>query len=147
MENYAKILVALDYSDQSNRIVERAQRLAEDHSAALHLVHVVEYLPPMMIGDEPFPSSVWTVNEEQLLENARVQMQAITARLSPLVVTEHVVIGVPRHELCTIAEQEKVDLMVAGSHGRHGLARLLGSTASGLVQHVPCDLLLVRIAG
>ena len=146
MNRYTKILVALDYSDHSDRVVERAEQLASVYEAELILVHVVEYLPPMVIGDEPFPSAVWTVDEEQLLENAREQMKVIAARLSGQVVVQQVVLGNPRHELCASARQHNADLMIAGSHGRHGIARLLGSTAAGLVHHTPCDLLLVRIA-
>jgi len=147
MKNYARILVAIDYSDHGGQVLERALQLAADHDAALHLVHVVEYLPPMVMGEEPFPSADWVINEEQLLENARQQMQTIAAGIAALSVTRHVLIGTPRHELCRIAEQEKVDLVVSGSHGRHGVARILGSTASGLMHHLHCDLLLVRIAG
>lgn len=145
MDNYKKILVALDYSQYNDTLLARAVRLASDHGAALHLAHVVEYLPPLAIGDEPFPSTAWTVNEEQLLQHGREKMQAIADRLSPLDVTRHVLLGAPRHELCELAQQQTVDLMVAGSHGRHGISRLLGSTASSLVHHTPCDLLLVRI--
>lgn len=146
MAHYTKILVALDYSDNTAKVLERAVALASDHAAELHLVHVVEYLPPMMMADEPFPSSVWMVNEEQLLESARERMTVVVAKISGLTVIEHVVIGAPRPELCTIAAREEADLMVAGSHGRHGVARLLGSTASSLVHHSPCDLLLVKIS-
>lgn len=62
-----------------------------------------------------------------------------------LEVVSHVVLGNVRHELDVIAKQTGVDLIVVGSHGRHGFARLLGSTATALVHHVSCDLLLVRI--
>jgi len=146
MSDYKKILVALDFSDHADRVLARAIRLASDHGAALHLVHVLEYLPPMLVGDEPFPSSVWMIDEEQLLVNARERMKSFVASISGLSVTEHVVVGAPRQALCNMAVEEGIDLMVVGSHGRHGIARLLGSTASGLVHHAPCDLLLVRIA-
>lgn len=44
-----------------------------------------------------------------------------------------------------MAEEQKADLIVIGSHGRHGLGRLLGSTANGVLQGAPCDVLAVRI--
>ena len=147
MDNYKKILVALDFSQYNDVLLARAIRLATDHGGELLLAHVVEYLPPLAIGDEPFPSTAWAVDEQQLLQRARERMQAIAEHISPLAVSQHVLLGTPYHELCELAREQKVDLMLAGSHGRHGIARLLGSTAGKLVHHTPCDLLLVRIAG
>jgi hypothetical protein len=53
--------------------------------------------------------------------------------------------GVPKQEIIHIAEQEKVDLIVVGSHGRHGLALLLGSTANSILHHAKCDVMAVRL--
>ncbi len=145
MNNYKNILVALDYSAHSEKVLERAVRLARDHDAQLILVHIVEYLPPMILGDEPFPGGVWEIDEQQLLETARATMEKFTDTVSGVPVRSQVVSGNARAELENIAGKEAVDLIVAGSHGRTGIARLLGSTASALVHHAPCDLLLVRI--
>ncbi|MCV6604433.1 MAG: universal stress protein, partial [Porticoccaceae bacterium] len=51
----------------------------------------------------------------------------------------------PAHELHRYAEENQVDLIVVGSHGRHGLALLLGSTANGVIHGAGCDVLAVRI--
>jgi len=48
-------------------------------------------------------------------------------------------------EIIKIAEENNVDLIIVGSHGRHGLALLLGSTANGVLHHAKCDVLAVRI--
>ena len=146
MTDYKKILVALDFSDHADRVLARAVRLARDHGAALHLAHVLEYLSPMLVADEPFPSSIWMIDEEQLLVNARERMKSFAASISGLSVTEHAVVGAPRQELCNTAEEEGVDLMVARSPGPHGIARMLGSTAAGPAHHAPGDLWRVRIA-
>lgn len=53
--------------------------------------------------------------------------------------------GEPKQEIVRIAEQENVDLIVVGSHGRHGLALLLGSTANGVLHYAKCDVLAVRL--
>lgn len=44
-----------------------------------------------------------------------------------------------------VAERELVDLIILGSHGKHGVALLLGSTADGVLHHAKCDVLAVRI--
>lgn len=54
--------------------------------------------------------------------------------------------GSPKLEIVRVAEERQVDLIVVGSHGRHGLALLLGSTANGVLHHAKCDVLAVRLA-
>ncbi len=53
--------------------------------------------------------------------------------------------GVPGQEIVRLAEQEQIDLIIVGSHGRHGLALLLGSTASNVLHHAKCDVLAIRL--
>ena len=53
--------------------------------------------------------------------------------------------GVPGQEIVRIAEQEQVDLIIVGSHGRHGLALLLGSTANSVLHHATCDVMAIRL--
>jgi len=51
----------------------------------------------------------------------------------------------PETEIHTLANEIGADLIVVGSHGRHGLALLLGSTANGVLHGAPCDVLAVRV--
>ena len=53
--------------------------------------------------------------------------------------------GSPKTEIVRVANENKVDLIIVGSHGRHGLALLLGSTANGVLHHATCDVLAVRL--
>ncbi|MEW8014407.1 MAG: universal stress protein, partial [Candidatus Sedimenticola endophacoides] len=54
-------------------------------------------------------------------------------------------VGVPKREIVRVAQEHGADLIVLGSHGRHGLQLLLGSTASGVLHLAGCDVLAVRI--
>ena len=54
-------------------------------------------------------------------------------------------IGSVSYEIVRVAEENAVDLIVIGSHGRHGLALLLGSTANSVLHHARCDVLAVRL--
>ncbi len=59
--------------------------------------------------------------------------------------TSKVLPGDPRAALVDVAKQENADLVVLGSHGRTGLPKLvLGSVASHVVSHAPCDVLVVK---
>jgi universal stress protein A len=53
--------------------------------------------------------------------------------------------GVPGPEIVRLAEEEDIDLVIVGSHGRHGLALLLGSTANSVLHHTKCDVMAVRL--
>jgi len=145
MKNYQVILVAVDFSEHVDVVLSRAVSMAQGHKAAINLAHVVEYMPPMVMGDEPLSIAAWPVDDDKLLELARQQMQVLADKYSLNDAPVHIELGRPVHQLCQIASECNADLIIAGSHGRRGIDRLLGSTASALVHKTPCDLLLVKI--
>ena len=57
----------------------------------------------------------------------------------------HIVLGQPAKEMHRIASEDGVDLIVVGSHGRHGLALIFGSTSNSVLHGANCDVLAVRI--
>ena len=58
---------------------------------------------------------------------------------------QHIVMGRPEVEIHAKAEELRADLIVVGSHGRYGLALLMGSTANGVLHGATCDVLAVRV--
>ena len=57
----------------------------------------------------------------------------------------HLVFGRPESEIHRLANEQNADVIVVGSHGRHGIALLLGSTANGVLHGATCDVLAVRV--
>ncbi len=57
----------------------------------------------------------------------------------------YVEIGPPKSKILEIAENIAADLIICGSHGRHGLSLLLGSTANAILHGAKCDVLTVRL--
>lgn len=53
--------------------------------------------------------------------------------------------GVPKQEITQVADEQQADLIVVGSHGRHGLELLLGSTTNAILHHANCDVIAVRL--
>ena len=53
--------------------------------------------------------------------------------------------GPTKSQIQEIAESIGIDLIICGSHGRHGLSLLLGSTANAVLHHATCDVLAIRI--
>ncbi len=142
MAEYTKIMLAVDLTEESNVVASRAVALAAASSAELHLVHVIEPLSLAYGGDVPMDlSSV----QEQIQEQAKSHLRDFGARLQIAAEKQHLIFGRPESEIHRVAEEENADLIVVGSHGRHGLALLLGSTANGVLHGASCDVLAVRV--
>jgi len=52
--------------------------------------------------------------------------------------------GSAKHEIVRFAREQNIDLIVAATHGRHGITAILGSTTIGVMHSAPCDVLAVR---
>ncbi len=143
---YQHILVAVDFSRFSAAAVKRAVELGRYYGAKLSLIHAVE---PMVFvsGDTDGVVVPYDfVEQEQILFNAASErMEKLTKSLDYPDVHHEVLWGTPKSAILSYAEAQHVDLIVAGSHGHHGLARLMGSTTSALVHKARCDVVVVRV--
>lgn len=142
MSTYTHILVGLDLSEDSEAILHKAHTLGTTFGAKISIVHVIEPLIFAYGGDVPIDlSDAQRVMEEQ----ARKRMREITEKY-PLDQNDvDVVLGQTASELHNVAQAKAVDLIIVGSHGRHGLALLFGSTANGVLKGANCDVLAVRV--
>lgn len=140
MALYHNLLVALDLTEESREILEKATSIGA--GAQMSLVHVIEPLAYAYGGDIPMDLSEV---QGQLQQQASEQLAKLgkVAGIAPE--NQHVVIGQPTSEIHRLAEEKNTDLIVVGSHGRQGLALLLGSTANGVLHGVKCDVLAVRV--
>ncbi|MEW7978463.1 MAG: universal stress protein [Candidatus Sedimenticola endophacoides] len=144
MATYRHILLAVDLSgEEADQVIGKAVELARLHQARLSLLHVVEHSGAMYPGEIPLPEAFDL--DQRLAESARARLEAIAVQHalegSPCLVE----IGVPKREIVRVAQERGADLIVLGSHGRHGLQLLLGSTANGVLHLAGCDVLAVRI--
>lgn len=142
MNNYQHIVVGIDLSPESAQIIERARLVATNHQASLHLVHVIEPLTFAYGGDIPMDL---TEVQEQLQTQARNQLHKLATQYQIADDRCRLLVGEPAAELHQLAQELNADLIVVGSHGRHGLALLLGSTANGVLHGAQCDVLAVRV--
>ena len=143
MADYRQILVAVDFSTESRVVVNKALDIARRNNAGLSLIHVVEYTGSVYAGDIPLPEDLEL--DQRLAEQAKGQLEAMAAELGIAESARIVEIGVPKREIVRIAGEQGADLIVIGSHGRHGLQLLLGSTANGVLHLAKCDVLAVRV--
>tara|TARA_R110000822_G_scaffold60287_8_gene150236 strand:+ start:3090 stop:3518 length:429 start_codon:yes stop_codon:yes gene_type:complete len=142
MSAYKHILVGLDLSEESQQVVERVKSLYTGSNQKLSLIHVQEPLSFAYGGDIPMDL---TDVQNQLEDRAKGRLGVIGKELNIATEDQHVIIGQPAHEMHRFATENNVDLVVVGSHGRHGLSLIFGSTATGVLHGSHCDVLAVRI--
>jgi nucleotide-binding universal stress UspA family protein len=140
------IVAATDFSAFSERVVQRAARLAAQHHAALHLIHVVRPLdlyPGLTLGPDAFGHT-----DEAVLESERSRLDDVATSLSThLGIRIHPVtrLGRAHTEIAAYAQEVSADLVAAGARGENTLMDLfLGSTASRLLRVASCPVLIVR---
>ncbi|HSX83841.1 MAG TPA: universal stress protein [Cellvibrio sp.] len=143
MSIYTHLLVGLDLSpEESLQVARKAAELAKLFSAKLSLIHVIEPVTFAYAGDIPMDL---TETQLALEEQANKRLTSFTEQLGYNISQSKVVIGQTAAELRETAADLGADLIVVGSHGRHGLALLLGSTASDVLHGAKCDVLAIRV--
>ena len=142
MNEYQHILLATDLSEDSLLLAKRASALAEQNNAKLSLVHTIEPINFAYGGDTPMDL---TVIQEQLDDHAHKKVAEFANQFNIPESNQHIVVGLPQNEIHRLARELNVDLIVVGTHGRHGLSLLLGSTSNGVLHGAECDILAVRV--
>ena len=140
---YSQVLIAVDLSDDSARVVEKGREVAGRYGARVSLLHVVEFIPVDPAGEALLPPPVDL--EGELVQGAKQRLDALCASQGLKDVLRRVEIGVIKNEIVKAAAADKADLIVLGSHERHGLALLLGSTEKSILHKATCDVLAVRL--
>lgn len=143
MKDYQHILVALDFSASQEAVLNKSLILSRLFDSQLSLVHVVECTDLAYAGDMIMPADPSIC--EELSEQAKKRLQHIKETEGFSTASTMVHVGIPKHEITRLAKEIKADLIVIGSHGRHGLQLLLGSTANGVLHLADCDVLAVRV--
>jgi universal stress protein A len=143
---YQHILAAVDLSPESDQVLDKARLEADRHGARLSMITVVKPLTQVYGGVDVAPLAGTAVSfEEQAIDQARSQLRELAAAHGVAEQDAHVVLGMPAHDIRELAGSLGVDLIVIGTHGRHGLGLLLGSTANAVLHGVQRDVLAVRV--
>ena len=134
-----KILVPIDFSECSSKAVAYAAALAKQFHASVHLLHV--QTPPTPIPaliDFPVAAEGSKEVQEKLQRVARSVDPAITREITVLV-------GTPEDEIVSAIDDNNIDLVIFGTHGRTGLQHWLqGSVTERVLRRATCPVLIVR---
>ena len=143
------LLVPHDFSSSANHAAAIARDEAKLHGARLLLLHVID-LPTAIKPDTvivPDATGAPVNVRDYAVSSAEAHMQDLVARLAKdgVTATPFIRIGNPVDEINRFVDEEKVSLIVMGTHGRTGLQHLLvGSVAERVVRTATCPVLTVR---
>lgn len=143
MGQYSHILLAADFTPESDRVIQRARALAGTFNCTLSIVHVLEPISIAYGGE--FPVDLGDLHKE-LEKQAQTQLATLGEQLGVPATNRFLEVGITEKEILRVAKSQGADLIVIGSHGRHGLALLLGSTANAVLHHAEIDVLAVRVS-
>ena len=141
---FKTVVVATDFTEQSQLALEYARVFARRFGAALRVLHVVD-IPAMVGAEVPLPDVA------ELTDRAVAEAQEELRRaLAPLVDTDaigQVLVGRAAESIVRYASDHDADLIVMGTHGRRGLAHFfLGSVAERVIRAAPCPVFTVKDA-
>jgi nucleotide-binding universal stress UspA family protein len=146
MTRIRRILHPSDFSRASGAAFAQAVELAKSNRAELLLVHVLAPVLPM-VGDGYVSPQVYEDLEASSRAHGQKQLAALVAKAKKGGVRAKTVLleGVAHEQIVRAARSKRADLIVIGTHGRTGVAKLfLGSVAGRVVSIAHCPVMTVR---
>ncbi|MGM0440763.1 MAG: universal stress protein [Chlamydiota bacterium] len=145
MHRYNHILVACDLINDDDRpVIERAIEISKASGAKVSLLHVIEDLYNYGSPWEIENNTEWQMEFEK---NAAEKLTALALNWGIPSQQQIIAHGPIRSTIHQVAANNQADLIIVGSHGKHGLGLLLfGSTANSVLHHTTCDVLAVHVS-
>jgi nucleotide-binding universal stress UspA family protein len=143
---FENILLATDFSEPSGAALDYARALADRFGSRIHVLHVLEDLAAHAWTTEVYVAALPGVHEE-MERQARERLDAVLPpdQRERYRAKAELRTGSPFVEIVRYARDEKIDLIIMGTHGRGPIAHmLLGSVAERVVRKAPCPVLTVR---
>jgi nucleotide-binding universal stress UspA family protein len=145
MHKIRNILLPTDLSSLSLSAVEYAVDLTEKYNARLHLLHILEKIPPILtiksleLSEEKILSSI----EQEARDSLRKIADNIHLKgENPII--QAIVKGIDHEEIIRYSKDHKIDMIVIATHGRSGIVyTLLGSVAEKVIRYSKCPVLVV----
>ena len=147
MKPFHRILVATDFSEASTPAFKEAILMAKENGAELMIANA--YRPPNIIEADSVAFGVYEEWDRNLRAEIEGKLNALVeeARKAGVDARPLILPGVPYEAITDAAKENDADLVIMGTHGRKGVARLfLGSVASRVISTAPCPVMTVRAA-
>jgi nucleotide-binding universal stress UspA family protein len=137
-----RVLVAYDFSNDSELALNYALSFAQEYRSELHLIHV---LPPFTLNESEISWS--PLGREGTYHKAAQRLQRAVPAEAHLWcdIKQAVSEGQPYREILNYAEKNQIDLICLGAHGAgFGMRTLFGSNVDRILRQAPCPVLVTR---
>ncbi len=144
IQNFKKIICALDLSQHSALVADYAVSLAKMYDAEIIAVYAAPALT-QYVGFHVPPSSIENFVGEIITGAEKTMQEFVEEHFAGVKAIGRVVNGYAAEEVLSLAEQENADLIIMGTHGRKGIDRILfGSVAEKIVKSSPIPVMTIR---
>jgi len=141
MKKYKNILVAIDFSAVSEKLIEKALLFSSSFDSEISLLHVIDYSPPSYVVAE-IPQ-IYT-SESLMTQRAEKNIQDMVASYTDLKPQIIVRVGKARSTIAIVANEVDADLVILGKHDPSAIDKFLGSTTHAALNSMECDLLVLH---
>lgn len=132
------VICAIDVNDYDQNVVDLAATFAKQFGVDLNLVHVTLFPDP---SNAAWPAYLGSPNV--LIQDNR-RLRKVTTNVGDVKVHHHHLSGIPKEKILGFVERNEPRLLVLGTHGRTGMARLFGSVASIVLRNANCPVMILR---
>lgn len=137
MSQYNHLLLAVDIYENCAALFTEARRLQKLYQARLTVVHI----SPHIISSMPYAYDFQDAIQAEAHKCMQEFKQKYQLANDEILLEE----GNPKREVTNLAKKINADLIICGSHGKHGIELALGSTANGILHMAACDVLTLRL--
>ena len=141
--DYKSVLVAIEHDGSHSDVINKALKLVDNDHTKLYLINVSEPIitDVAMTGEFAFPMDIG----DERFDSAKNWMDSVSDTFSIERERCYVIEGDIKTEIIDKAEEINADVIVVGSHERHGLSLLFSSTAGSIIDRIKCDLFAVHV--
>lgn len=140
---YQTLVVAVELEPSCDTaVLAKAKEVVDQYGCDVHFVHALEHLSNYGAA---YGVSAGIDVEQALIDEAKGSMSKLAKEFNVADQNQVIRVGPAKHIILEEAERINADLILVGSHGRHGVRLLLGSTANAILHGAACDVLAVRI--
>jgi nucleotide-binding universal stress UspA family protein len=144
MLSLRQILVPVDFTETSDRALDYAVEVARKFDASITVLHAYQ-IPVYGFPEGAYITSADVASQLSTAAQGRLDAMVESQKLAGVPMVSLLRDGVAWEEINTVAQENKADLIIIGTHGRRGLARaLLGSVAENVIRTAKIPVLVIH---
>lgn len=142
MTAYKKILVAIDFSNASEKLLEKALNLSAIYDSEIVLAHAIDYSPPSYLSVE-IPEIY--ASKDIMIQRAEENMKEMISKKTDMEIPVIVRVGSRKSTMLEIIQETGADLAIYGKHDPSMGEKIIGSTTHAAVNNANCDILIIHV--